>query len=196
MSSSDILTAPQTAMFWRNFSAACRALGLSGRAAQEEYRKRILREECGVASLKLVTRCAALDKLMMRLAIDAEDYALAARFEAGGERRLARLVESCATQVMQLSGRADSDALDYVLAIVRQAGYTIVQRDGLYWLDLGDGEIARLFMMLDTHRRRLLAAASWGGSMAFRVDVSWRVLAGGRVMLVEAAEVPPAIRVA
>ena len=48
--------------------------------------------------------------LVARLAADAGDYEDASRYAGGDDRRMAHMVDDCARQVFELSGKAESDA--------------------------------------------------------------------------------------
>ncbi len=189
------LTPAQRALFWGMFSRACMVQAISG-SDREAYRKRLMAEECGVEHMGSLNRTSDLDKIMLRLALDAEDYESAAHYQIACERRLAYLVEACATQVMQLKSGSETAAVEYILGIVRQAGYTTLARDGAYWLDISGPDLARLFAMLDTHRRRLLSAAGWQGPMSFAPDMSYQVDEHGRVETARRRDIQPVLRVA
>ena len=179
-----MLTKPQTALFWRTFQKACTAQQLGTSADRDVYRKTVMREECGVEHMSELGRTAGFDKVMLRLNLDAGDYQAAARFESGRERRMAHLVEVCAMQLMQLQGLAESEALAYVLGVIRQARFNCRLDGGVWWLDLIEEQLAALFDMLDTHRRRCLKAAGWDDGLKFSANVKYTRLSDGRVELI------------
>jgi hypothetical protein len=150
-----ILTRSQQALFWRTFSAAVRNLGIADRDAQTAYRRQVLHDETGKDSLKLINHTTDYDRVMTRLALDANDYQLAARFDIAFERRWSYMCEVCATQIGQIIGGEILPAT-YIAGICRQAGFAGRLVDGSWWLDLPLEDIVKLFQILDTHRRRLL----------------------------------------
>ncbi len=178
------MTKPQTRMFWRLFARSCQAQGIPS-GARDAYRKTIMWEECHVQHLADLDRCGDFDRIMIRLALDAEDYELAARFDSGDERRLAHLVEVLACQVMQLHGAEESAAAAYVRGILQQAGFPCRLDGAEWWLDLPGADLLSLFQMLDTQRRRLLKSLGWSTSLKFHERATYRRTPAG-VMLVEA----------
>lgn len=167
-----MLTEKQAALFWRCLAAAAERQAVPDR---EAYRKRILREELGVEHLRDVDRTEGFDRLMLRLAQDAEDWHALAYYSVAGERRLADLVADCATQVLELSGGGRIDPAAYVSGVLRQSGLSPVRVAGSdYWLDLAPDDLARLLQILDTHRRRLIKR-QWTG-----LDVPLRYVRGRR----------------
>ena len=117
-----MLTKKQAALFWRSLAAAADRQAVPDR---EAYRKRVLREELGVEHLRDVDRTEGFDRLMLRLAQDAEDWHGLAYYSVAGERRLADLVADCATQVLELtvadrglSVRDPADSLNYISGIL------------------------------------------------------------------------------
>lgn len=167
-----MLTKKQAALFWRCLAAAAERQAVPDR---EAYRKRILREELGVEHLRDVDRTEGFDRLMLRLAQDAEDWQGLAYYSVAGERRLADLVADCATQVLDLCPTIGVHPMAYVSGILSQSHLSSVRVDGSdYWLDLAPDDIARLLQILDTHRRRLVKRL-WIG-----VDVPLRYVRGRR----------------
>jgi hypothetical protein len=156
------ITAPQTALFWRRFTAACSALSIASHD-REAYRKRILREELGVEHMSEIDRTTGFDKIMRRLCIDADNYEEAWRYEVGDERRLVAMVEACAAQLMQIIGGNPRDASSYIAVTCTQAGFPVQDANPRgYWMDMTSGMLQACFQMLDTHRRRLLRREGWG----------------------------------
>ena len=155
-----MITKKQAALFWRCLAAAAECQAVPDR---EAYRKRVLREELGVEHLRDVDRTEGFDRLMLRLAQDAEDWHGLSYYSVAGERRLADLVADCATQVLELSPRLGVNPMAYVSGILNQSGISPLRVDGGdYWLDLAPDDLARLLQILDTHRRRLIKR-SWIG---------------------------------
>lgn len=154
MSKVTSLTKPQLSAYWRAASAAAREVG----EPLDEYRKRVMSEECGVSSVKALNRTGDFDKVMARFAVDAGDYEAAGRYATADARRMAVLVSICCAQVMQLKGEPEGStaAADYLAGIVRQAHLPCGTADGCFWLDCPPESLLALFRILDTHRRRLL----------------------------------------
>ena len=175
------LTKPQLAAYWRAASAAAREVG----EAPEAYRKRIMREECDVESVKALNRTSDFDKVMARFAVDVGDYTAAGHYATSDARRLAVLVRVCCAQVMQLKGEPEGStaAADYLAGIVRQARLPCGATDGRFWLDCPPDSLLALFQMLDTHRRRLMRSMAEPSSlrrfMGFDPDIVYKPLASG-----------------
>lgn len=156
-----MITERQAAAFWRLFGAAARNQSVPDR---EAYRKRLLREELGVEHMSEIGRTRDYDRIMHRLALEAEDWTAAAHYAVADARRMAAMVADSATQVLELScvalglgASANLDPLGYVSGVLRQSGMSPVRVEGSdYWLDLSPDDLMRLFQILDTHRRRLV----------------------------------------
>ena len=182
------LTRPQLALFWRKFSAACAELGVADRDA---YRHAVLREEGGVEHLAQLGRTRGFDRVMLRLCSDAGDYASAARFESGDERRMAELCADCATQLLQLAGSTETSAIAYIGGILRQARLDPPVPCGSdWWLDVPAGHALAVFQILDTHRRRLLRHEP--GVSAYVHGRRWHRDDAGLLVHTDASPPPPA----
>lgn len=161
------MTPAQSSLFWRRFSAACAALGHTTTAERESYRHAVLRDEAGVESVKDLAANAAIDRVLARFAADAQDYAAAANYATGSVRRLAGLVKDCIVQVLLLADNP-ADPAAYLRAILRRSLLMAARQqllaggDGDLLLDIDERSIRKVFMMLDTHRRRLLRRAGYG----------------------------------
>lgn len=175
-----ILTRSQQALFWRTFSAAVRNLGIADRDAQTAYRRRVLADETGKSSLKVINRTTDYDRVITRLALDADDYELAARFDIASERRWSYMCETCATQIGQI---LDSDICpaNYIAGICKQAGYPGRFEGSTWWMDLSLNDIVKLFAMLDTHRRRLLNREGFP-QLRFWVDLTYSRNPAGEII--------------
>ena len=156
------MTPKQMRQFWPAFARACDAIGLIASADKDAYRSRIMMEEASANHLAEVYNTHGYEALMARLAADAGDYEGATRYAGGGDRRMAYMVDDCARQVFELSGKAESDRLTYIRSILEQSG--LVRQtavvNAFWWLDYPDTTPERIFQMLDTHRRRLLRRRS------------------------------------
>ena len=150
----ETLTKPQLAAYWRAATAAARNVG----EPVDEYRKRVMSEECGVASVKALNRTADFDKVMLRFSVDAGDYGSAGKFATAGAERLSRLVCICAAQIMQLKGSpaGSTAAAEYLAGVIKQACIPCGSDVSGIWMDCPSDTLLALFHILDTHRRRLL----------------------------------------
>ena len=179
------MTRAQLKPFFRAVSRAASAQGLVGREAVEAYRRKVMREEAGTDHAADVDPGTGYDRVMYRLAVDAGDWAAAARFATGEERRLAALVEGCARQVVELKAVEDEcpfggdpddprgEAIAYVVGIMQQAGFRVVSAGEGWWMDISAQIAFTVFRILDTHRRRILRRLGWRGRMAFDIEASW-----------------------
>lgn len=184
-----MLSKSQQTLFWRTFSSSCRAQGLNSAPEREEYRKRIMAQECAVAHLADLSPCRDFERIMLRLCLDADDYEGASHWHIAGDRRAAHLVEICAYQLMLLQGTANADAIAYVVGIIEQAKIPARFDSSVWWLDLAAAQLFTVFQMLDTHRRRMLKAAGFTGSLKFDASVQYSRSASGSVRVIAAA--PP-----
>ena len=181
------LTRLQIAAYWRAATAAAREAGVP----VDEYRKRVMREECGVDSVKQLSRTHDFDAVMRRFAEDVGDYAMASKFAVADVHRMAHLVSAVCAQVMQLKGcpAGTTAARDYLAGVIGQARVQCVgdPRDPGYWQDVAPDALRALFAMLDTHRRRLLRRLcdGIGALVAFDPGVSYRLKPGGGVIIVK-----------
>ena len=178
------LTKAQISAYWRAASVGARNLG----EPVEEYRKKVMLEECGLRSMKDLNRTTDFDRVMARFLADAGDYESAAKYAVGDSLRKAVLIRICCAQVMQLLGvtSSSSQALEYLAGIIRQAnlecGY-----DTAFWMDCPPDSLTALFAMLDTHRRRLLKRLfdddSAHGFLGFDPSVVYTVKPSGGVFM-------------
>lgn len=152
------LTDAQKSMFWTVFGRACAVQGILDGQGKADYRHRLLEEETGKRSLTEINRTTDFDRVMYRIAVDAEDFDKAASFAVCDERRMGYLIKVCCLQLMQLKGGDEAEARRYLGGILDQARIPngVSSDDNGYWMDLALGQAAKVFQMLDTHRRRLL----------------------------------------
>ncbi len=150
------LTKPQIAAYWRAAASAAREAGVP----VDEYRKRVMREECGVTSVKQLNRTHDFDAVMRRFAEDFGDYAMASKFAVADIHRMSVLIRICCEQVLQLKGcpAGSTAARDYIAGVIGQSHIHCGTdpHDPSYWLDISPESLRSVFVMLDTHRRRLL----------------------------------------
>ena len=165
------LSKGQQNMFWGAFAKAWKAhctatdTDPADRAAQDAWRRGVIFEETGCRSLADVGRGPALDRLLKRLAVEAEDYERAAEMEVAGAERIRFRCADCARQICEIDGRAgletDEERWRYVAGVAAQA------YRGRAWLDIVEDDLERVFQMLDSHRRRQLKRAGWRGGRAY-----------------------------
>lgn len=158
------MTGRQRAAFFRLLARAADRQGVPP-AAREAWRHEIVREACGVPSLKAVGSGADFDRLMAHVSRLAEDHAEAMRWGTAEGRRLAAMAEACARQCFEIAQAIPAlaeqwapGAIPYLRGVMAQAGWrdALHAEDGEWWLDLDLPRLQKLFQMLDTHRRRLL----------------------------------------
>ena len=196
------MTKGQLKPYWRAVRRAAFALGLDGAEAVETYRRAVLFEEVGAEHAADVDPGDGYDRVMLRLAIDGGDWGAAERFGSGAERRMARLVETVARQVVELKaiegewggeGAVTRDqAVGYVVGCLRQAMMPVAAKGGDWWLDVTGSMAFQVFKMLDTHRRRLLRRVGYRGPLTFDAGASYE--ADGAVVTVRPvyeSEEPP-----
>ena len=156
------LTERQRFVYFKAHRAACIALGLLGKDC-EEYRRQVMREECGVESTADMNRTSDFDACVARFWADAGDLARASNLAVGDTKRHAFLVKVACCQILQLMG-VDKDrdvAVKYLRGLLDQARIAngrYIDTD-TYWLDVSPRDVMNLLAMLDTHRRRLVRRA-------------------------------------
>ena len=154
------MTKPQRNVYWRAHRAACFNLGLHGHQAQDDYRKRVMREECGKESISEMNTTTDFDAVLHRFCVDAGDFEMAAKFAIADTHRQAVLIKILCCQIMQLKGhdtnRAEAQRyLGGVLDQSRIANGRNVET-GTYWLDVAPVNLGKLMAILDTYRRRII----------------------------------------
>ena len=183
MTKSKGLTKPQIAAYWRAATSAAREAGIP----VDEYRKRVMREECGVTSVKQLNRTHDFDAVMRRFAEDVGDYAMASKFAVADIHRMSVLIRICCEQVLQLKGcpAGSTAARDYLAGVIGQSHIQCATdpRDPSYWLDVSPDSLHAVFVMLDTHRRRLLRRLSVVPDAFFGFDPSLTYLPNGTGVL-------------
>ena len=127
---------------------------------------------------------------MGRILSDCGDYEGACKYINGDERRLVRMIEACADQLMQIMGGFDESADKYIIGICKQAGYPVYCNGPTYLMDIAATQLFAVFQMLDTHRRRLIKKEEhYTGRLAFDVGASYVRNDGGLFMVTE-EEIP------
>ena len=171
------MTAKQMKTFWPAFNSACRELGLEERSEIDEYRRTVMWEAAKARHLSEVSPTSGYEAVMTRLHADAGDFEAASRMAIGAERRLAAMIDDCARQVFELSGK-EGDRVAYARAILSQSGVEAEPRHRSdWWMDYPEDAYMRVFYSLDTHRRRLIRRrmASTGARLTirYRYGRSW-----------------------
>ena len=145
------VTAAQKRVFWRHFAAACEAQGLPA-DEREAYRRAVLREEGGVEHLADLGRTHGFDAVCLRLCLDAEDYAGAARYEVGDARRMGAIIGGVIRDIV--AGTPTTPDV-YLQGIFNHAHLGRVPDTAEWWLDLDPAVLRTILQMVLTHRRRL-----------------------------------------
>lgn len=136
---------------------ACAALGIVREPERQAYRRRVVRELTGRASIKEVSTAEGYEAVMARLWADAGEFLRAADYSMAPERRLAYVVRVLACQLMQLKGGSEADAQAYIGGVLDQARIAHGRRDdGSWWMDVAAPQLLELVKILDTERRRIL----------------------------------------
>ena len=202
------MTDKQRIAFFRLFTRACERQGVAP-GEREAWRHALIREVCGVGSLRAVGSGADCDRLMAAVARLAEDHGAAMRWGTAEGRRLAAMAEACARQCFEiaqaipaLAERCAPGPVAYLRGVMAQAGWrdALHAEDGEWWMDLDAVRLGKLFQMLDTHRRRLLRRvpcrlleARWDGTLApmrrgFEIDARYVVTERGLLKQARPAE--------
>ena len=137
---------------------ACAELGIGRESERQAYRRRVVRELTGRASIKEVSSAEGYEAVMARLWADAGDFLRAADYSIAPERRLAYVVRVLACQLMQLKGGSGADAQAYIGGVLDQARVPNGRGldDGGWWMDVAPRRLRDLVQILDTERRRIL----------------------------------------
>lgn len=117
-------------------------------ATDEEARRRWMRECVGIDSLKTCGSGRTFDKLMLKTASEAEDYVQAAKHEVAITETQKWMLDSQLKQLTQITGTE----------------YTWAYAGGIFKhlklppspMDCTFEDANNIFMMLDTHRRKLM----------------------------------------
>lgn len=154
------VTKAQYPKFFSMLRAAAANLGLDTPQEVEDYRHRVMREEAGCDSIKQLNRKAAFDACLARFATDAGDYLGAIEIGLMDAKRHAYVVKVMSIQIMQLKGGAETEARNYLEAIITQARIPcgVCTTDNSFWMDVSPTSLQHLLQILDTYRRRLLKA--------------------------------------
>jgi hypothetical protein len=161
------LSKDQVNMFFRAFAeawkvqAADRGKEVGDKKAMEEYRHSLILRATGQPSLTMVTRTKGFDNLMLEVCQDARMYEVAGQVELSAGLRIRARAEDCLRQICEINGNGclpnQAARWTYVCHVTQHAFGTMA------WQDIAEDQFDRVFMMLDTHRRRLLRKAGWVG---------------------------------
>ena len=151
------MTDKQRIAFFKVFQQAAERQSIPP-GEREAWRHEIVREACGVPSLKAVGSGADFDRLMAHVSRLAESHGEAMRWGTAEGRRLAAMAQAAARPIPALAEQWAPGAIPYLRGVMAQAGWrdALHAEDGEWWLDLDLPRLQKLFQMLDTHRRRLL----------------------------------------
>lgn len=163
---------------------ACAELGIGRESERQAYRRRVVRELTGRASIKEVSSAEGYEAVMARLWADAGDFLRAADYSIAPERRLAYVVRVLACQLMQLKGGSEADAQAYVGGVLDQARVPNGRSldDGGWWMDVAPQRVRDLVQILDTERRRILRRL---GARPLTFDAAVRYSLDGPVLAIE-----------
>lgn len=163
---------------------ACAELGIGRESERQAYRRRVVRELTGRASIKEVSSAEGYEAVMARLWSDAGDFLSAADYSIAPERRLAYVVRVLACQLMQLKGGSESDAQAYVGGVLDQARVPNGRSldDGGWWMDVAPQRVRDLVKILDTERRRILRRL---GARPLTFNAAVRYSLDGPVLAIE-----------
>ena len=143
--------------FFAAMRKATVALGYDTKAAQDDYYKRVLREEAHCSSVRLIASQAAFDACLRRFAADAGDFQSAISIDDEKLKRMAYICKVMTIQIMQLNDLDPLRARAYFDGVIdRSRLLGGVRSDGAdFWLDVSRSGLFTLLQILDTHLRRL-----------------------------------------
>ena len=155
------VTPAQRRILFREIKFAAKEVGEDA----EAYRKRIMLEETGYPSLRGVSSTAGFDRLMVRIATDKGDFALALKYTANSLNRVVKLVLDAAAKIVALKGYGSG--CEYIHGVMLQSGMIKERKSSAWierlaspsvWMDFSEADVKRLLFMLNTHLRRMKAA--------------------------------------
>ena len=166
-----MITKKQRNAFWRLFGAACSEQGIPA-SQRDDYRHQILKEYSGNEHLANLGKMGGYESVMARLAEDANDFEAAAYWTNANSRRYNSMAEDCARQIFEICNQPGCDPKGYVQAILKQSHLATTLEGGASWLDVPEDDLPKLFMMLDTERRRMLKQLE-AEPLAYQYGRSW-----------------------
>lgn len=152
------LSTPQLNKFWRLFQEAIKECLPPGadKEARDGFRRKLIADSTGHNSLTTVRPGKDYELLMAATAAMTDNWQERLYWDTTLERKFVYLIGVCVVQIGQIA--QEPHAWNYVRGTLHQAQWP----DD--WQDLSSNMLASVFMMLDTHRRRLLDRAGWQGS--------------------------------
>lgn len=171
------VTRAQYPKFFTMLRKAALNLGLDTPQEVEEYRRRVMQEEAGCASIKEMNCKRDFDACIKRFSADAGEYLDAIEIGLQETRRKAYVVKVMSIQIMQLKGGSESDARNYLEGLINQARVAcgINTSDNSFWMDVSPTSLQHLLQILDTYRRKLLKANFPGSPVKFDDTVRYEV---------------------
>ncbi len=166
------LTKSQQGQFWRVFAAACSNLGISNSQKADEYRHQVLMEVAGDEHIGNLDRTAGFDSVMGRLAEDAGDYELAAKYVGGGVERYRKLIVDRAGEIVSAGGGTATPER-YVAGIIWQGRLvyrpfdtveTFARKlaDGGAWMDIPQQTLRLVLQIVTSEWRKVCAGKGVG----------------------------------
>ncbi|MCK9185790.1 MAG: hypothetical protein M0P69_21620 [Bacteroidales bacterium] len=153
-----LLSKAHTSKFWRLFQDACQESLPIGcdKEVKDAFRKKIIFDSTGQTSLTRVRPGQQYELLMAATAEMSDNYDARVYWSTCQERKFIHLIGACTTQIGQIA--QEPHAWSYVKGVLQQAHWP----DD--WQDVSSEMLHSVFMMLDTHRRRLLQRTGWAGA--------------------------------
>ena len=133
-------------LFFAYWNEACKAQGWD--VKNDTFRREYIRKAVGVPSLKSVRPGVMMNKLLAAVAVDANDWDNAIRFESAELKTWRWMLQAVMRQLGELTGK--HVGWEYVQGILQHLRLP----DCLD--DCPPETAATVFKMLDTHRRRIL----------------------------------------
>lgn len=144
-------------LFFAYWNEACRAQGWD--VKNDTFRREYIRQVVGVPSLKSVRPGVQMNKLLAAVAVDANDWDNAIRFESAELKTWRWMLQAMLRQLGELTGRTFS--WDYAQAVVEHMKLPPKLEDC-------PPDTARtVFQALDTYRRRILKPLRHGCGAGF-----------------------------
>lgn len=153
-----LLSKAHTNKFWKLFQEACQESLPTGcdKATKDAWRKKLIFDSTGQTSLTRVRPGQQYERLMAATADMTDNWSERLYWSTCQERKYLHLIGACVTQIGQIT--QETHAWSYVKGVLKQANWP----DD--WQDVSSEMLHSVFMMLDTHRRRLLDRAGWAGA--------------------------------
>ena len=155
-------TKNQRIAFFKLWKGARReVMAQTGAEDEESARHAWIRRHTGYTdSINAVRPGADFGRLMLETALVADDYEAVAKWSMDTANRWRHLIGEQLLMLTEITGEAKS--WEYVRGILKS------QNLPESWEDIPEDRLREVFMMLDTHRRRLLKKSGRAGSLAFK----------------------------